>query len=42
MFEYIGLAAMGAYVTLYDRYAESQAIAHPQTLQESAPFHPAH
>ncbi|MFN7984001.1 MAG: hypothetical protein U0Q11_19305 [Vicinamibacterales bacterium] len=42
MFEVIGLAAMGAYVTLYARYAEAQALAQPQTLQENATFHPAH
>lgn len=41
MFEYVGLAAMGAYVTLYARYVEAQALAEPHAIHPGAPFHPA-
>ena len=44
MFESIGLAAMGAYVTLYQRYTEQEAarVGRTERLQSDASFHPAH
>ena len=44
MFESIGLAAMGAYVTLYQRYTEQEAarIGRAEHVQNDASFHPAH
>jgi hypothetical protein len=44
VFEYVGLTAMGAYVTLYQRYTEARAasLEHAQPLQSGASLRPAH
>ena len=44
VFEYVGLTAMGAYVTLYQRYTEAQSasVEHRQTVQSGASLRPAH
>jgi hypothetical protein len=44
VFEYIGLTAMGAYVTLYARYgaAGAQSSAQPSSIDPRGSLHPAH